>query len=109
MTGAARELRTRQTEAEKILWSRLRDKHYYGIKFRRQEPIGNYIVDFVCFEKKLILEIDGNPHKETWVKINDNQRALWLQGEGFRILRFWNSEVLNNVEGVLGKIKKALK
>jgi very-short-patch-repair endonuclease len=109
LTNAARELRTKQTEAERILWFKLRDKQFDKTKFRRQEPIGNYIVDFVCFEKKLIIEIDGNPHKETRTKINDNQRTLWLQGEGFRILRFWNSEVRNNIEGVLGKIKKSLK
>jgi very-short-patch-repair endonuclease len=57
----------------------------------------------------LILEIDGNPHKEIEIKINDNQRTLWLQGEGFRILRFWNSEIMNDVEGVLEKIKDYLK
>lgn len=109
MTGAARELRARQTEAEKILWFKLRDKQFNGIKFRRQEPIGNYIVDFVSFEKKLILEIDGNPHKEISTKTYDNQRTLWLQEEGFRVLRFWNSDILNNVETVLEKIKLYIK
>jgi very-short-patch-repair endonuclease len=102
---AARELRQRQTEAEKLLWARLRDRQLCGVKFRRQEPIGNYIVDFVSFETKLILEIDGNPHKEMETKINDNQRTLWLQGEGFRVLRFWNADILNDVKGVLEKIK----
>ena len=106
---AARELRQRQTEAEKILWLKLKGKQLCGVKFRRQEPIGNYIVDFVSFETKLILEIDGNPHKEMETKINDNQRTLWLQGEGFRVLRFWNADILNNVEGVLEKIKDNLR
>jgi len=106
---AARELRQRQTEAEKILWFRLRDRQLCGVKFRRQEPIGNYIVDFVSFEKKLILEIDGNPHKEIETKINDNQRTLWLQGEGFRVLRFWNADILSDLGKVIEKIKENLK
>ena len=106
---AAKELRQKQTEAEKILWFKLRDKQLGGVKFRRQEPIGNYIVDFVSFENRLILEIDGNPHKNTKTKLIDNQRALWLQGEGFRVLRFWNSEIMYDVEGVLVKIKEGLR
>jgi very-short-patch-repair endonuclease len=104
ITGAARELRTRQTEAERIIWYKLRDKQLCGIKFRRQEPIGNYIVDFVSFDKKLILEIDGSPHKKTLTKINDNRRTLWLQEQGFKVLRFWNSDILNDIEDVLKKI-----
>ena len=68
MSEAAKELRQRQTEAEKRLWFKLRDAQLYGTKFRRQEPIGNYIADFVCFEKKLVIEIDGNPHKQADVK-----------------------------------------
>ena len=102
---AARELRQRQTEAEKILWFRLRGRQLGGIKFRRQEPIGSYIVDFISFETKLIHEIDGSSHKGMEAKINDSQRTLWLQGEGFKVLRFWNADVLNDVEGVLEKIK----
>lgn len=106
---AARELRKRQTEAEKILWFKLRDKQLCGVKFRRQEPIGNYIVDFVSFENKLILEVDGNPHKEIETRTNDYQRMLWLKGEGFRVLRFWNGDILNNVGGVLEKITDNLR
>lgn len=109
ITGAARELRQKQTEAEKILWFKLRDKQLKGIKFRRQEPIGNYVVDFVSFEEKLILEIDGSPHKKISTKMIDNQRSLWLQGQGFKVLRFWNSEIVNDVEGVLGEIKDVLR
>jgi 5-methyltetrahydrofolate--homocysteine methyltransferase len=99
----------KQTEAEKRLWFKLRDKQLYGIKFRRQEPVGKYIVDFVCFEKKLIIEIDGNPHKETEVKTNDNQRTIWLKEQGFRVLRFWNGDITNNLESVLKKINNSLK
>jgi very-short-patch-repair endonuclease len=106
MTDAARELRMRQTEAERILWSRLKGKQFEGVKFRRQEPIGNYIVDIISYEKKLILEIDGNPHREKMSKLSDHQRTLWLQSQGFRVLRFWNYEVLNDIERVLKKINK---
>ena len=62
-------------------------------------------MDFVSFKHKLILEIDGAPHKEKETKVNDRQRSLWLQSEGFRILRFWNSDILNNIEAVIKKIK----
>ena len=109
ISEAAKELRKRQTEAEKRLWFKLRDKQLYGAKFRRQEPVGNYIVDFVCFEKKLVLEIDGNPHKHTDVKRNDKQRTAWMQSEGFKVLRFWNADILNNIEVVLKKVKDCLR
>jgi 5-methyltetrahydrofolate--homocysteine methyltransferase len=105
ITEAAKELRQKQTEAEKILWFKLRDKQMDRVKFRRQEPIGNYIVDFVNFEKKLVIEIDGSPHRETIVKINDKQRTSWLKSEGSRIIRFWNADILNDIEGVMEKIK----
>jgi very-short-patch-repair endonuclease len=108
ITQAAQELRQRQTEAEEILWNRLRNKQLNGAKFRRQEPIGKYIVDFVSFEDRLVLEIDGSPHNAVEVKTKDSQRTLWLEGEGFKVLRFWNSDVLNDAEGVLEKIKDNL-
>ncbi len=109
ITEAARELRARQTEAERILWFKLRDNHLHGDKFRRQEPIGNFIVDFVCYEKKLILEIDGNPHKEASTKINDNKRTEWLHQQGYEVLRFWNNEILNDITSVMKKITKFTK
>jgi very-short-patch-repair endonuclease len=107
-TGASRDLRTRQTEAEKILWFKLRAKQLNRIKFRRQEPIGNYIVDFVSFENNLILEIDGSPHRKSSDKRNDMLRTQWLQAEGFTVLRFWNSEIISDIKGVLDKIKKVI-
>ncbi len=107
--GAAKELRQRQTEAEKRLWFKLRDEQILGAKFRRQAPIGKYIVDFVNFEQKLVIELDGNPHKEKEIKINDLERTLWLHSEGFKVLRFWNSDVLNNLERVVNKVKSNLK
>ncbi len=78
------------------------------MKFRRQEPIGSYIVDFVNYENKLVIEVDGSRHKETETKINDNYRTEWLRSEGFKILRFWNSEVLKNTKAVLDEINNSL-
>ena len=77
-------------------------------KFRRQQPIGPYIVDFVSMEKKLIIEVDGGQHAEGEISVRDEKRAIWLSKEGYRILRFWNNEVLTNIEGVLEKIREAL-
>ena len=72
-----------------------------GIKFRRQQPIGDYIVDFVAFEKRLVIEVDGGQHAEE-EKDNDMRRDEWLRSQGFRVLRFWNTEVLQNLEGAAG-------
>jgi len=74
-----------------------------GVKFRRQAPLGKYIVDFISFERKLILEIDGGQH--ALERDNDEKREIWLESQGFRILRFWNNEVLQNLEGVLEAIR----
>jgi len=109
IADVAKELRQRQTEAEKRLWFKLRDKQLGGVKFRRQEPIGKYIVDFVSLKQKLVIEIDGNPHKEKEVKMNDRRRTSWLQSEGFTVLRFWNADIVNNIEGVIIRIKENLK
>jgi very-short-patch-repair endonuclease len=73
-----------------------------GMKFRRQEPIGSYIVDFVCFEKRLIVELDGGQHQQQIS--GDKQRDAWFASQGFRVLRFWNNEVLTNIDGVLTQI-----
>ncbi len=99
----AKNLRKRTTDAEKLLWRQLRSKHLERAKFRRQQPIGNYIVDFVCFEKQMIIEVDGGQH--TIEKDKDNERDGWLKGQGFKVLRFWNNEVLINIEGVLEVIR----
>jgi very-short-patch-repair endonuclease len=79
-----------------------------GVKFRRQQPIGKYIVDFVCLDKKLIIEIDGGQHNESPVIEKDLQRTIWLEKEGYRVIRFWNCDVLSNLNGVLSKIKEFL-
>jgi very-short-patch-repair endonuclease len=94
----ARQLRKNMTEAELALWRHLRLRQLIGCKFRRQQPIGNYIVDFVCFEKQLIIEIDGGQHSQQ--STYDCERDEWLHKEGFRVIRFWNNQVLQEIEAV---------
>lgn len=104
----SRGLRHDQTPWEKKLWSRLRGAKFYGLKFKRQVVIGNYIVDFSCFERKLIVELDGSQHAEDIARRNDRQRSDFLENKGYRILRFWNNEVQNNFEAVLETIRLAV-
>jgi len=94
------------TEAERALWRHLRLRQISGYKFRRQQPIGKYIVDFVCFEKKLIIEVDGGYHADQLGY--DAKRSEWLEKEGFRILRFWDNQVLEEVGSVKEVIVSAL-
>ena len=100
----AGDLRKNSTDAERKLWYRLRSRNFFNLKFRRQEPIDKYIVDFVCYEKKLIIELDGGQHNEFMEK--DISRTEALQKQGYKIIRFWNNEVLNNIDGVLIFIKE---
>ena len=102
LNKVAKKLRKNQTEAEKELWSELRREQLKGIKFRRQQPIGGYIVDFVTFELNLVIEVDGGQHHENK---EDEVRDEWLEDEGFTVLRFWNNEVLDNIKGVLKEIR----
>jgi len=102
LTNMARNLRKRSTEAENLLWRHLRAKRLEGLKFRRQQPIGNYIVDFVCFEKRIIIEVDGGQHTEE----KDSKRDKWFNEQGFKVLRFWNNEVFGNTSGVLEVIRE---
>jgi very-short-patch-repair endonuclease len=81
----SKELRAKQTEAEKILWFKIRNRQLHVAKFRRQQRIGSYIVDFVCLEKRLIIEIDGGQHNEAPIKENDEQRTRWLEAKGYQI------------------------
>ena len=104
----ARELRYKQTEAEGALWMRLRNKQLEGVKFRRQQPIGPYIVDFANFERKLIIEIDGGQHDEEKMRERDEERTTWLKEGGYQVLRFWNNDVLMNMGGVLERIREAV-
>lgn len=100
----ARRLRRDATEAEKRLWNEAR-RAFPGVKFRRQSPVGPYIVDFLCFAEKLVIEVDGGQHAENAA---DARRTAYLEGQGFRVIRFWNNEVLSNTAGVLQAIDMAL-
>ena len=91
----ARELRKSLTDAEKKLWGHIRLRQIGGHKFRRQQPIGKYIADFVCLEKKLVIEIDGGHHSAPIAY--DKERTTWLESQGYRVLRFWNNEVLEEI------------
>ena len=102
----ARALRRNSTQAEQKLWALLRNRALDGLKFRRRQPLGRYIVDFVCFERRLILEIDGGQHAAQTQR--DERRTAWLQSQGFRVLRFWNNDVLGNPEGIFSEIERAL-
>ena len=106
LTHLARKLRKNSTDAERVLWKYLRGKKFYNLKFRRQEQIGDYIVDFVCYERKIIIELDGGHHNQIDTKNNDKIRQDWLVTQGFTVIRFWNSEVINNIKAVLQIIKK---
>ncbi len=96
-----RRLRRQATDAETRLWFALRDRRLGGFKFVRQEAIGSYIVDFVCRERKLIIEVDGGQHAEN---ARDRMRDGTLTAAGYHVLRFWNSDVLSNTDGVLSTI-----
>jgi len=100
----AKELRNRPTETEKLLWRYLRLKQLEGLKFRRQYPIDHYIVDFICLEKRLVIEVDGGQHSSE--KDKDIKRDYYLKQQKFKVLRFWNTEVLTNIEGVLEIIRR---
>ena len=104
-TSRARRLRLNSTNAELRLWNRLRSRAIDGCKFVRQEPIGPYVVDFICREKRLIIEVDGGQHADNK---QDRVRDQWLTEHNYRVLRFWNNEVLGNTNGVLEVIAAAL-
>ena len=97
--GYAKQLHRNMTPAEVKLWARLQAHHLNGIHFRRQHAIGNYIVDFCAPRKKLIIELDGSQHLEQ--QEYDQERTRYLESHGYQVIRFWNNEVMNNVEGVL--------
>jgi very-short-patch-repair endonuclease len=104
-TLRSRELRANSTDAETKLWNALRNRQIAGYKFVRQQPIGHYICDFVCREKMLVVEADGGQHLESK---RDEVRDRYLGERGYRVLRFWNNDVLSNIEGVLTVIDEAL-
>ena len=106
LTPLARNLRKNQTDAEKALWRQLRARQLQGYKFRRQHPVGRDITDFCCLDAKLIIELDGGQHADQ--QAQDEQRTTALKIEGFTVLRFWNNEIFENLDGVLEVIAKRL-
>lgn len=106
MPTFASQLRTNSTDAEKRLWHALRHRQLAGFKFRRQFAIPPYIVDFICLERRLIVELDGGQHADAVAY--DTARTSFLEQQGFRVLRFWNNEALGNMEAVLEQIFKEL-
>lgn len=105
----ARILRKNLTPQERTLWNLLRNSNLKNYKFRRQHPIGNYIVDFVCIEKFLIIELDGGQHNQERDKIYDEERTKYLNSRGFKVIRYWNNDIDNNLAGVYEDLVKYLK
>ena len=106
MTARAKRLRRKSTDAERKLWRHVRNRELGGHRFRRQQPLGPYIVDFVCLDSKLVVEVDGGQHIERVG--SDDRRTRWLESQGFRVLRFWNNQVLTETEEVALAIMVAL-
>lgn len=102
----ARELRRNMTDAERLLWSRLRRRQIHGRLFRRQHPIGPFIADFACAQAKLVIELDGGQHVER--KEKDAARTRWLADQGYRVLRFWNHHVLTEIDAVVQVVATAI-
>jgi len=97
-------LRRDMTEAERLVWERLRNRQLNGFKFRRQASLGPFVVDFLCLEARIIVELDGGQHSAE----RDAGRSAWIEQQGFEILRFWNHEVFENIDGVLQRVAEAL-
>ena len=100
----AKGLRTHQTTAEERLWYFLRAHRFLGLKFKRQKPVGPYVADFICMEYKLIVEADGGQHGSVY----DFDRDIWLQAQGYAVLRFWNNQIHDEIDGVLETIRQAV-
>jgi len=104
--GKARELRAQMTDAESLLWQQLRGRRFQGFKFRRQRPLGPYILDFVCLDAGLVIEIDGGQHAEQ--QAYDKARTALIESHNLAVIRFWNHEVMNDTAAVLEKIWQTL-
>jgi very-short-patch-repair endonuclease len=103
----ARRLRREQTDAERKLWSRLRDRRLCGARFRRQHPIGPFIADFCCTEAKLVIELDGGQHA---LRLREDQvRTKFLESQGYAVVRFWDNDVLTNIEGILERMAESIR
>jgi very-short-patch-repair endonuclease len=104
----ARRLRAESTDGERKLWNRLRAKRLAGFAFRRQHPIGPYFADFCCVAQRLIVELDGSQHADEEKALTDKSRTAYLEAKGYRVLRFWNSQIHSEIENVLETIYSAL-
>ena len=104
----AQNLRKNNTKEENIIWQLLRNRKFYGYKFKRQVPIGNYIVDFLCYEKSIVVEIDGGEHNTPDALLKDKNRTQYLESQGYKVIRFCNSDVNNNIQGVYEKLMEIL-
>jgi very-short-patch-repair endonuclease len=102
--AAAKRLRTNMTPHERAFWAALKELPVDGTHFRRQAPIGPYVVDFFCPAKRLIIELDGGHHNDDQTAKRDSQRQIWLEQEGYRVIRFWNSEVTDDLPTVLERV-----
>ena len=109
LCNLAKKLRKNQTQQEKIMWDLLRNKKFENLKFKRQVPFEKYIADFICEKEKLIIEIDGGQHNDTINIEKDNERTKYFENEGYRVIRFWNNEIDNDLEGVYLKLLEILK
>lgn len=105
-TARARSLRSNMTDVERRLWMALKGKQIAGCRFRRQHPIGAYVADFACVEKMLVIELDGSQHQNQ--EAYDEDRSRYLNQQGWQVVRFWNNEVLENLDGVLEAILEKL-
>ena len=105
MLENAKALRSRQTETEQQLWYHLRARRFMGYKFKRQKPLGPYVVDFVCLKRKLVIELDGGQHADS---ITDQHRDDWLRNQGYTVLRFWNNEIAQQLESVWERVHSVL-
>lgn len=105
LTKIGRSLRKNQTDAERVFWLVVRNRRFLGLKFKRQEQIEGYFVDFFCFEKSLIVEIDGGQHCESE---DDKVRTACLESKGFLVKRYWNNDVLQNIEGVMYDLQETV-
>ncbi|GLI39236.1 endonuclease domain-containing protein [Geobacter hydrogenophilus] len=104
----ARVLRANQTDAESLLWGILRGRRFCGVKFRRQHPVGGFILDFYCHDSLLAIELDGGGHAAEEQRAYDDERTRALEAAGIRVLRFWNNDVISNTDTVLAAVYEAL-
>ena len=104
----ARNLRKNATIQERRLWNLLKNRQFYNLKFKRQQPIGDYIVDFICKEAKIIIEIDGGQHNEPENIDYDTARTKYLNNLGYKVVRFWNNEIYENIEGVVLRLEEEI-